>query len=900
MFCPKCGSENQHTNRFCKKCGRQLPERSQIRQAQAGGLIGHILDGKYRIDGKLGSGGMGDVYQATRLLIGDTVAIKVLHGHLARDPAAAERFRREAVTATKLRHRNVVTIFDVGIAAGYNVPYILMELAEGYSLRQFLRGGTIVPLEFAVTVTAQVCAALDEAHRLGIVHRDIKPENIIANQTGNSWQIKILDFGIAKLYDQADIGLTQDGNAMGTPQYMSPEQCMGDRIGAASDIYSVGIVLYEMLCGTVPFKGPSALAISNYQVQNAPRPPRELDSSIHPEVEAVVLRSLAKRPAERQQTASQLAKDLINAATIAYRSGLAEVSAKPIPEPAVTPDFVPFEVAAEDQAEPELIVAEGPRGEVNEILPHADVLAAGIDLTEPDISGVAPEDTLVMPPGPTPEVTLDLSDAQQAGSAPDVVEDRPKRERKPKDAAKKSRKTQAEGKDVPEIEVESVPAPVEQPSHADTDIDQASVTATESPRATIVTDKGSSATVTDVISPVEVLDAALPHAEKAVEPANEIIDLSLTLEVADTKSDELFRPEEGQSLSDGQTEKVSAATELIPPDHVPTEPDLGKVERDALPPEPERLDAEPAQAATVAATRPAVETEGPTHADVMNALPDDAPALFASTESSSRRLFYVRASVVATAFLVAISLTVWYFWPKPPPRVIVEPPPKPTLPPGMVCVPGGDFTMGSNKGDASSRPEHKVSVGAFFMDATEVTNQEYKKFVDETGHRPPPDWKNGTFASGRERFPVTGVNWEDADAYAKWAGKRLPTEAEWEFAARGSDGRLYPWGDKWDRKLANAAGAANGLREVGQGGTSPFGLYDMSGNAWEWTASDAVPYPGGRPFTSKPNDWKIIRGGCWRNPDPREVSAVHRAGWGATSESTYATTGIRCVKDLPG
>ena len=143
MFCPKCGSQNQDTNRFCKKCGRALPAPSQIRQAAPSGLIGHVLDGKYRIDAKLGSGGMGDVYQATRLLIGDTVAIKVLHGHLARDPAAAERFRREAVTATKLRHRNIVTIFDVGIAAGHNVPYILMELAEGYSLRQFLRGGTV-------------------------------------------------------------------------------------------------------------------------------------------------------------------------------------------------------------------------------------------------------------------------------------------------------------------------------------------------------------------------------------------------------------------------------------------------------------------------------------------------------------------------------------------------------------------------------------------------------------------------------------------------------------------------------------------------------------------------------------------------------------------------------------
>lgn len=202
MFCPKCGVENFNTSKFCKKCGKPLPNVSQIRQAtspqfgyqtpQSVGLIGQILDGKYRIDAKLGSGGMGDVYRATRMLIGDSVAIKVLHPHLATDAQAAERFRREAVTATQLRHRNIVALYDVGISAAHNVPYILMELAEGFSLRQIISQYRVLPLDFVVTVTAQICAALDEAHRLGIVHRDIKPENIIANQSANGWHVKVL------------------------------------------------------------------------------------------------------------------------------------------------------------------------------------------------------------------------------------------------------------------------------------------------------------------------------------------------------------------------------------------------------------------------------------------------------------------------------------------------------------------------------------------------------------------------------------------------------------------------------------------------------------------------------------------------------------------------------------
>jgi len=313
--------------------------RTRIDSSPSPNYTGQIIDGKYRIDGKLGSGGMGDVYRATRLLIGDAVAVKILHAHLARDPQAAERFRREAVMATKLRHRNVVGIYDVGMSSTHGVPYILMELAEGYTLRQLIQQHRILPLDFAVTVTTQVCAALDEAHNLGIIHRDIKPENIVAHQTANGWHVKILDFGISKLYDQADIGLTQDGNAMGTPQYMSPEQCLGEPLDARSDIYSVGIMLYEMLCGTVPFKAAAASAVAVYQVQTAPLPPSSHYSAIHNDVEKVVMRALGKPRDGRQQKASQLAQELIAAATTAYKSGFTAIAAEPVAAPDASPEF---------------------------------------------------------------------------------------------------------------------------------------------------------------------------------------------------------------------------------------------------------------------------------------------------------------------------------------------------------------------------------------------------------------------------------------------------------------------------------------------------------------------------------------------------------------------------------
>ena len=330
MFCPKCGKENQNTHKFCKNCGAGLPDFAQVLSksqqfyftSQTQNMIGQILDGKYRIEEKIGSGGMSDVYRATRLLIGDAVAIKILHAHLLQNTLAAERFRREAQTAIRLRHRNIVQIYDVGISRTQNAPYILMELAEGYTLRQIMNHNTELPLNFIVTVITQVCAALIEAHRFGIVHRDIKPENIIANQTATGWHIKTLDFGIAKLYNQTDNALTQDGSAMGTPQYMSPEQCLGETLDGRSDVYSLGIVLYEMFCGVTPFKSASTSAIAIYQVQNTPPPPHSLNPNISPQVEAVILRALSKKPHDRQQTAAELSSDLINAATKFHTSAL--------------------------------------------------------------------------------------------------------------------------------------------------------------------------------------------------------------------------------------------------------------------------------------------------------------------------------------------------------------------------------------------------------------------------------------------------------------------------------------------------------------------------------------------------------------------------------------------------
>jgi eukaryotic-like serine/threonine-protein kinase len=292
-------------------------------------LLGQVIDGKYRIDAEIGAGGMATIYRATRLQIGDAVAIKVLHAELLREPQFAERFKREAQAAARLKHPNVVAIYDFGVSAD-GVIYLVMELVEGPNLRTIIKDTGPMPPALAAEVVRQTCAALSEAHRQGLVHRDIKPANIAVETTADGPRVKVLDFGIASLRTGGTFAsLTQTGAVVGTPAYMSPEQCLGEELDGRSDIYSLGVVLFEMLCGVVPFNSPTATAVVMQHVQQQPPPLRVLNASISPAVEAVVLRALAKRPEERFQTAREFADALTAAASGPRLSLGAETVAAP-------------------------------------------------------------------------------------------------------------------------------------------------------------------------------------------------------------------------------------------------------------------------------------------------------------------------------------------------------------------------------------------------------------------------------------------------------------------------------------------------------------------------------------------------------------------------------------------
>jgi eukaryotic-like serine/threonine-protein kinase len=266
-----------------------------------------LVDGRYRILGRIGSGGMADVYSAEDTHLGRQVALKVLHRRFAQDQEFVERFRREASAAAGLQHPNVVAVFDRGRHDG--TYYIAMEHLPGRTLKEIVESEAPLSQERAVDLGLQVLQAAGFAHRHGVIHRDFKPHNVIVDEHGHA---KVTDFGIARAGASE---MTETGSIMGTAQYLSPEQAQGHAVTAASDLYSIGVMLYEMLAGRLPFEGDSAVSIALKHLSEQPAPISQLRHDVHPALEAVVMAVLAKDPAHRWQSADDFGEGLSAAGT---------------------------------------------------------------------------------------------------------------------------------------------------------------------------------------------------------------------------------------------------------------------------------------------------------------------------------------------------------------------------------------------------------------------------------------------------------------------------------------------------------------------------------------------------------------------------------------------------------
>jgi serine/threonine protein kinase len=315
LQCPRCGRQFPDDVHVCADDFTPLQADPTFADVPVDPLIGRAFNGKYRLDERLGGGGMGTVYRATHLLIERPVAVKVLSQRFVGDETAQQRFQREARAAGRMHHPNAVTVTDFGTTED-GWLYIVMELLEGRTLRDLMAREAPLDPARAVSFMLQTCAAVGAAHDLKLIHRDLKPANIFIEQRPNMPAIvKVLDFGVAKFmveeHEDEDFNtLTQVGAIIGTPRYMSPEQCSGLGLTPASDVYSLGIILYEMLTGVVPFTAETPLALAMKQLTEAPQPPSEIVPAIPAELERVVFHALAKNPTDRPQDANELRREL--------------------------------------------------------------------------------------------------------------------------------------------------------------------------------------------------------------------------------------------------------------------------------------------------------------------------------------------------------------------------------------------------------------------------------------------------------------------------------------------------------------------------------------------------------------------------------------------------------------
>ena len=638
--CNTCGRVFDKSLSFCPEDGQPLELINTI--------IGQTLDGRYRIESLLGKGGMGVVYRATHIHLDTQFAVKILNEELVANQSAIERFRREAKATGRIQHPNAIQVTDFGVTSD-RIVYLVMELVDGKTLADLLQSEGSLDYRRAVGIMLQVCAAVEAAHQSGVIHRDLKPDNIKIKQTGDSEQIKVLDFGIAKLREREPTSensiddpdklyrtITETGTIIGTPQYMSPEQCRARKLDPRSDIYSLGVILYEMLSGKHLYPGSEAIDVMVKQIRELPRPLREVCPNVPYSIESAVLRALEKDPARRQASAAEFAAEL------------------------------------------------------EEALARAEE-----------------------------EIAL--------GLAPTIVRD----------------------------------------------------------------------------SPVQF--STSEHASPGPEPAAEV------------------------------------------------------------------------------------------HTRVPNRWTSKMRAVSTHRIEKLRNAGMLNWQVVATGLLLMVGLIAGLFYLTWPSKTAVTP-----VNEEMVLITGGNFLMGRDDGEFDERPAHEVRVKDFYLDKFEVTNEKYKKFVDEASHPPPPHWKDRTYPLGEARLPVTHVSWYDATQYAKWAGKRLPTEEEWEYAARnGSKQNLYPWGDQWQPNMT-AVGITNLNRPFPVGSfeidKNEFGVYDLAGNVSEWVENNFRSYDGNKVY----QETKVFRGGSFaeRETPAEKITSAYRWYLSPDPEiNLKAKIGFRCAMD---
>lgn len=713
-----------------------------------------VLEGKYHLETRIGQGGMGVVYKARHAYLKTQHAIKIILPDLVgNDPQLVTRFRQEALAAAAIRHPNVVGVTDYGVIGG-TMPYLVMEYVEGESLHDLLIREQRLTPEYTLDLMSAICSGVGEAHRQGIVHRDLKPLNImICTDRGDlSQSVKILDFGLAKIKSGELLGSfiqAQTQGLMGSPYYMAPEQWSDDEPDPKADVYSLGVMLFQVLTGDVPFKGSSIPAIMKKHLSDAPPSFFDLGIQLPAVIERAVLHALAKDPLKRTSSVAQLSAELTRAIapnreaqihSSAMPNALPVSSINITTRPARSSIFVDSIAMGESREDGSLLIEGIQSGNHHLRISHNGFRDWSSDL----VCDGRPQNILA-------ELKKDPADEVAAIPRPDSV-----------------------GHD-----------------------SQPTMLSAQTRREALL----NAATIADI-------------------PANAA--QSYRRPTADTL---LYSPGETGVALDAKKQRSGKSTLFW------------------------------GIAASLVVLGVVVIGSGVLF----------LPKMFgghSANVSNGRQEMPIQASSPAVQETSAAK------------------------PVEMVLIPGGTFQMGNDAGPENEKPVHSVTVQPFWMDKTEVTNEEYFAFVTATGRENvPTDWVNRKPLPERENFPVRFVSYEDAEAFAAWRSKRdaqelrLPTEAEWEFAARnGTDDDAYPWGDSFKADCAVVDRSTNEPLAVGSHSCpNKWGVVDLIGNVFEWTSSPVNLYPGSKgKIASGAANKNMVRGGA----------AYSRSTGGAAATST--------------
>ena len=774
----------------CPACRRCFPDDikhcPQDGDVTTSSLLGEpILDARYQLERRLGQGGMGVVFQARHIFLKTSHAIKVILPDLVgNDPMLVTRFRQEALAAAAIRHPNIIAVTDFGVVRG-TMPFLVMEFVSGKSLQEILAEEGAMPPARALELMNAIGAGVAAAHRQNIVHRDLKPLNIMAQDKVPAAEgLKILDFGLAKIKSGELLGSfiqAKTTGLMGSPFYMAPEQWSDDEPDARADIYSLGIILYQMLAGDVPFKGSSIPSIMKKHLTLPPPSFQSLGVQVPPRIEAVVRHALEKEVDARTASVGEFLIELREAVNS-------------------TPSTIPV------------------RRETGQLDPNKTLVAPVSDTTGSVPAGGQTNEQIFESMDGTvnsaalgEEVKHQISDSKAAYKREHDERERAAREelareaearREAEDAALRQRREEADRLKREKAEQEE-------------------------------RDRQHREQLERVARQASDLEAKFARLATSITPG------------VDPESTQVHQSVSPQSLSG-----VDAAT------------DRGRRLHVDIPTKPR------------------------------------SPLLFAGVAV----VVVVLLGAVVGAYLLSKSKTT-------PTGPEGNPSPTPpqqgqTLKAELISIPGGTFQMGRNNGMLQENPAHQVTVAPFLMDKTEVTNAEYADFVRDT-HHTPPDWNGTKPPYGTEQWPVLNVSLDDVNAFAAWRSKRdgvtyrLPTEQEWEYAARNGDrSDLYPWGNEWKDNQAVLKEATPLKVGSHPQGNNRWGVQDLIGNVWEWTSSKTSAYPGNpTPIPTATKDWNVIRGGGYdRDPADKNnpVSSCLRTF--VSPESKIPILGFRLVR----